>query len=158
MEVDCIQQGIGGNRYVFCLNPCCDGSRLYGFSTRYSGLRLGLNPCCDGSRLYTARLQRATPTSVLILVVMEVDCILLSNDTEEVSERLNPCCDGSRLYKNKEKLRKSSKRVLILVVMEVDCMRLLASMLYYRQRLNPCCDGSRLYWEEFVKNAKMAKS
>ena len=35
---------------------------------------------------------------VLILVVMEVDCIQQGKSYLVCHTRLNPCCDGSRLY------------------------------------------------------------
>ena len=48
--------------------------------------------------------------SVLILVVMEVDCILNNPKTLRALVCLNPCCDGSRLYGLSEKEIKSSRR------------------------------------------------
>ena len=72
--------------------------------------------------MQSTALEAAFSVDVLILVVMEVDCI---------------CLRRGNLQGN--------KRVLILVVMEVDCIANADGSSAEGDCLNPCCDGSRLY-------------
>ena len=85
-------------------------------------------------------------SSVLILVVMEVDCIFgnMQRPGSQIDVLILVVMEVDCILCYRLGVG-DAYEVLILVVMEVDCIEAKIKVFNKVNRLNPCCDGSRLY-------------